>query len=107
MEFLSLSRRRSSSRNVLSDEEGGETDVFAGYLGACLRSFAALLRVHQNRQLRRLRSSLCTTSLVSFYLMGLLNAFRLRSRDGTTDVTRTWHFGAPTKWERVSRTWVT
>lgn len=21
-------------------------------------------------------------------------------RDGTTDVTRTWHFGAPTKWER-------
>ena len=32
MEFLSLSRRRSSARNVLSDEERGETDVFAGYL---------------------------------------------------------------------------
>ena len=31
MEFLSLSRRRSSSRNVPSDEERGETDVFAGY----------------------------------------------------------------------------
>ena len=31
MEFLSLSRRRSSTQNVLSDEEGGETDVFAGY----------------------------------------------------------------------------
>ena len=31
MEFLSLSRRRSSARNVLSDEERGETDVFAGY----------------------------------------------------------------------------
>ena len=31
MEFLSLSRRRSSPRNVLSDEERGETDVFAGY----------------------------------------------------------------------------
>ena len=31
MEFLSLSRRRSSTRNVLSDEERGETDVFAGY----------------------------------------------------------------------------
>ena len=30
MEFLSLSRRRSSARNVLSDEERGETDVFAG-----------------------------------------------------------------------------
>ena len=31
MEFLSLKRRRSSSRNVLSGEERGETDVFAGY----------------------------------------------------------------------------
>ena len=31
MEFLSLSRRRSSARDVLSDEERGETDVFAGY----------------------------------------------------------------------------
>ena len=32
MEFLSLSRRRSSTRNVPSDEERAETDVFAGYL---------------------------------------------------------------------------
>ena len=32
MEFLSLSRRRSSARNVPSGEERGETDVFAGYL---------------------------------------------------------------------------
>ena len=31
MEFLSLRRRRSSARNVLSDEERGEMDVFAGY----------------------------------------------------------------------------
>ena len=31
MEFLSLSRRRSSWRNVPSSEERGETDVFAGY----------------------------------------------------------------------------
>ena len=31
MEFLSLSRRRSSARNVPSGEERGETDVFAGY----------------------------------------------------------------------------
>ena len=30
MEFLSLSRRRSSARNVPSGEERGETDVFAG-----------------------------------------------------------------------------
>ena len=35
MEFLSLSRRRSSARNVPSGEERGETDVFAGYLFAC------------------------------------------------------------------------
>ena len=32
MEFLSLSRRRFSARNVPSGEERGETDVFAGYL---------------------------------------------------------------------------
>ena len=31
MEFLSLSCRRSSARNVPSGEERGETDVFAGY----------------------------------------------------------------------------
>ena len=31
MEFLSLSRRRYSARNVPSGEERGETDVFAGY----------------------------------------------------------------------------
>ena len=31
MELLSLSRRRSSARNVPSGEEQGETDVFAGY----------------------------------------------------------------------------
>ena len=72
---------------------------------ACLRSFAAFLCAHQNRQLRRLRSSLCSTCF--FLPYGLFKPFRLRSRDGTTDVTRTWHFGAPTKWERVSRTWVT
>ena len=33
MEFLSLSRRRSSARNVPISEERGETDVFAGYVG--------------------------------------------------------------------------
>ena len=32
MEFLSLSRRHSSARNVPIGEERGETDVFAGYL---------------------------------------------------------------------------
>ena len=31
MEFLSLRRRRSTWRNVPSDEEQGETAVFAGY----------------------------------------------------------------------------
>ena len=32
MEFLSLSRRLSSSKNVPSGEEWGETAVFAGYI---------------------------------------------------------------------------
>ena len=32
MEFLLLSRRHSSVRNVPSGEERGETDVFAGYV---------------------------------------------------------------------------
>ena len=31
MEFLPLSRRHSSARNVPSGKERGETDVFAGY----------------------------------------------------------------------------
>ena len=33
MEFMSLSRRRSSSRNFPSGEEGGGTAVFVGYYG--------------------------------------------------------------------------
>ena len=37
MEFLSLSRRHSSARDILSDEERGETDVFAGYDAGCLQ----------------------------------------------------------------------
>ena len=36
MEFLSLSSRRSSLRNVPSGEERGKTDVFVGY---CLPDF--------------------------------------------------------------------
>ena len=39
MEFLSLSRRRSSARNVPSDEERGETDVFAGYQITAIHKF--------------------------------------------------------------------
>ena len=34
MEFLALSRRRSSARNGPSGEERGETDVSTGYKGA-------------------------------------------------------------------------
>ena len=37
MDFLSLSRRRSSARNAPSGEERGETDVFAGYFETDLR----------------------------------------------------------------------
>ena len=38
MEFLLLSRSRSSARNVPSGEECGETDVFAGYYSSNLDS---------------------------------------------------------------------
>ena len=37
IEFLSLSRRRSSARNVPSGKERGETDVFAGYVYVFMR----------------------------------------------------------------------
>ena len=39
MEFLSLSGRRSSARNVPSGEERGEADVFAGYVWGSDRLF--------------------------------------------------------------------
>ena len=39
MEFLSLSRRRSSTRNVPINKERGETDVFAGYLECVIVDF--------------------------------------------------------------------
>ena len=34
MEFLSLSRRRFSARNIPSGEDRGETDVFTGYVNS-------------------------------------------------------------------------
>ena len=37
IEFLSLSRRRSSARNVPSGKERGETDVFSGYVYVFMR----------------------------------------------------------------------
>ena len=43
MEFLPLSRRLSSARNVPSYEERGETDVFAGYASCGLRSSTTLM----------------------------------------------------------------
>ena len=42
MEFLSLSRRRSSARNVPSGEERGETNVFAGYRGKGVGAYLSL-----------------------------------------------------------------
>ena len=48
-EFLSLSRRRSSWRNVLSAEELGETAVFADQLRLCLDAiFYSILDRAQN-----------------------------------------------------------
>ena len=43
MEFLPLSRRRSSSRNVPGGEERGETDVFAGYYTPQIESFFVII----------------------------------------------------------------
>ena len=43
MEFLPLSRRRSSSRNVPGGEERGETDVFAGYYTPQIESFLVII----------------------------------------------------------------
>ena len=44
MEFLSLSRRCSSARNVPSGEERGETDVFAGYIDSRLKQVFVFFR---------------------------------------------------------------
>ena len=44
MEFLPLSRRRSSLRNVPSYEERGETDVFAGYCVIMTNNVHGILR---------------------------------------------------------------
>ena len=43
MEFLPLSRRRSSSQNVPGGEERGETDVFAGYYTPQIESFLVII----------------------------------------------------------------
>ena len=48
MEFLSLSRRRSSSRNVLSGEKREETAVFAGYKNHCLEIINSLFFYNAN-----------------------------------------------------------
>ena len=44
MEFLSLSRRRSSARNVPTGEERGETDVFAGYNHSSVQMIETIYR---------------------------------------------------------------
>ena len=44
MEFLSLSRRCSSARNVPSGEERGERDVFAGYIDSRLKQVFVFFR---------------------------------------------------------------
>ena len=49
MEFLPLSRRRSSARNVPSGEERGETDVFAGYIMSSTNNANVIERVLNNK----------------------------------------------------------
>ena len=68
MEFLPLSRRRSSSRNVPGGEERGETDVFAGYSKAAFTNafFAAVNHNYDHKQqtlkqrIRKIRQSQIT-----------------------------------------------
>ena len=55
MEFLPLSHRRSSARNVPSGEERGETDVFAGYCSWFLPYFLLNLFTWQEKFLLFLR----------------------------------------------------
>ena len=50
MEFLPLSRRRSSARNVPGGEERGETDVFAGYVETIWETGLILQIVHISRK---------------------------------------------------------
>ena len=52
MEFLSLSRRRSSVQNVPRGEERGETDVFTGYTNYYYQDifpFSNSLIVHEEK----------------------------------------------------------
>ena len=52
MEFLSLSRRRSSVQNVPNGKERGETDVFAGYTNYYYQDifpFSNSLIVHEEK----------------------------------------------------------
>ena len=52
MEFLSLSRRRSSVQNVPCGEKRGETDVFAGYTNYYYQDispFSNSLIVHEEK----------------------------------------------------------
>ena len=83
MEFLSLSRRRYSSRNVLSGEERGETDVFqaisyltpffafSSYCGAGLRlkvkleKFLVLIILIETNQRTSFQSSNLTQCLIN------------------------------------------
>ena len=53
-------------------------------------------------QNQRVALTLRTMTFVSILFICCHHYFYLFFRDGTTDVTRTWHFGVPTKWERVS-----
>ena len=68
MEFLPLSRRRSSAQNVLSNEERGETDVFAGYL---------LLRSGKTRVISYKLFSFKGIFLISLHFLVVLICFHL------------------------------
>ena len=115
MEFLSLSRRRSSARNVPSGEERGETDVFAGYpwyliaarmYNLCQFKFwdvILLLLISLEKNLfslwsNKLYSAYQSKCLFSWYKIKINNKIKLKllckpwQQDGYNKYVRKWKF---------------
>ena len=77
MEFLSMSRRCSSARNVPSGEERGEMDVFAGYVNSfayhCTRHSPDLKDSKQLLGLNVFKKALKTESSLAKHLIYFCN----------------------------------
>ena len=78
MEFLSLSRRRSSARNVHSGEERGEMDVFAGYESVDYFRTSE----HFNSRNKKLISKTLMVRLTGLGVQPLPQGFSLKKKGG-------------------------